>query len=51
LLRLQPSPNDAEWCSVNRAVARLWAKGDPIFRARADTAARVAASASCLALP
>jgi hypothetical protein len=41
----------AEWCSVNRGVARLWAEADPPFRARADSARAVLASPACSAAP
>lgn len=41
----------AEWCSVNRGIARLWADGDPPFRARADSARRALAVPACAASP
>ncbi|HTL05916.1 MAG TPA: hypothetical protein VL241_09225, partial [Gemmatimonadales bacterium] len=41
----------AERCAVNRGVARLWAGGDPPFRARADSAARALAALQCAATP
>jgi len=41
----------AERCSVNRAVARLWADADDPFRARADSARKALAASGCPAAP
>jgi protein kinase-like protein len=41
----------AEWCSVNRSVARLWAGGDASFRVRAESAQKALASPACAAAP
>ena len=38
---------DAEYCQVNRGVARLWADGAAPYRARADTARQRLRSAGC----
>ncbi|HEY9383713.1 MAG TPA: hypothetical protein VIP80_09355, partial [Gemmatimonadales bacterium] len=41
----------AEWCSVNRGVARLWADADPPFRPRADSALKALAAPACVVAP
>jgi hypothetical protein len=38
-----------EACHAYRDVARLWSDGDPIYRARADTAAQRLATLHCKA--
>jgi hypothetical protein len=43
--------DNAEWCSLNRGIARLWAAGDSVFRARAATAKHAADSAPCGTAP
>ena len=38
---------DVEWCSVSRAIARLWADGEVVFQTRARQARQDAASPTC----
>lgn len=40
---------NAEWCRVNRAIARIWAGGAPVFQTRAGLARQAARSAACAA--